>query len=135
MTQGKYRGKRCDNGEWAYGCKIEYKQYCFIFDSAHGGYIIYADNVAFNLIEVHLSSVSMFTGKLDRNGKEVYGGDKIKIFDDRYTFEAYYVYVIWENYRWKLHRDDVKQALDFSVLEFNDFEAKTRRKRGSDEKA
>lgn len=65
MREIKFRGKRKDNGEWVYGyltCNIP-----LIFNDKLGSYTVYE------------STVGQYTGLKDKNGKEIYEGDKISL--------------------------------------------------------
>ena len=83
--RGKYRGQRKDNGEGVYGWYVEVKGRHFIisndakllrrtisdFDTVFG-------DVITNLIEVIPETVGESTGIQDKNGVEIYAGNKAK---------------------------------------------------------
>lgn len=86
----KYRGKRIDNGELVYGD-------LFHFVSTVGNFEIFMiicgaeytpeTGVIFGKRqEVEKESVSIYFGKKDKNGKEIYTNDKVK-----YKGKEYYV--------------------------------------------
>ncbi len=63
MRTIKFRGKRVDNQEWAYGY-----YYC---DNI--GHFIASDDGCLSV--VYKETIGQFTGLLDKNGKEIYEGD------------------------------------------------------------
>lgn len=105
MREIKFRGKRLDNGEWIEGDLLRMNYHWFIFpDPAPEGIDKY---------EVDPATVGEYTGLKDRNGKEVYEGDVIKIPETDFNAEiigrvlfeedAYYIIPLRGGHLWGLH--------------------------------
>lgn len=105
MREIKFRGKRLDNGEWIEGDLLRMNDHWFIFpDPAPEGIDKY---------EVDPATVGEYTGLKDRNGKEVYEGDVIKIPETDFNAEiigrvlfdddAYYIIPLRGGHLWGLH--------------------------------
>ena len=83
-----FRGKREDNKEWVYGYLVKSEDYIFDYSERIDiPYVIPIDN--FNLKDyreyrVIPETVSQYTGLEDKNGVEVYEGDKV-MYDYEWT--------------------------------------------------
>ena len=90
MREILFRGKRCNNGEWAEGCLIR-DEFC----NTDIPYIGYLSDYDIGAVEVTPETVGQFTGLTDENGKKIFEGDIVKLKDGNTCVVRYGRHDLW----------------------------------------
>lgn len=111
MREILFRGKRTDNGEWAYGFVID----SVLRDSVFN-YI--TQSIAGYYTKVYRSTVGQFTRLFDKNGTRIFEGDIVRC--DFNTAPPMNGKVVFENgafgLRWKHHGSGVENFAAFECI-------------------
>ncbi|EPR12378.1 YopX family protein [Ruminiclostridium papyrosolvens] len=73
MREIKFRGKRIDNGEWVYGYLVKQFGVFKIYDDS-------SEDFGNWIHEVDPETVGQYTGLHDKNGREIYEGDILRLW-------------------------------------------------------
>lgn len=102
MREIRFRGITLD-GEWKYGLLVKHMAYYFIQNNIGGNSVVME------------SSIGQFVGLLDKNGKEIYESDIVKLFYGHSTWIAMPFRVEFQNGAFALKQGDLLGSTSFAV--------------------